>query len=278
MRHSVTDELACPACRSDLRIDEISSRGDDCVEGFINCEACGRTYPILGGVAIMMNDFAGYASQRAKTLGGWLLESRSDKMKRFLKENARRVRKAPQDRYEAGGAWFAPYLEMRSPHSSVDRHFAGLVRGRNFQDFYSEVAQLVTDKFAAGRTCLEVGCATGNLSTEMTGKLGFVFGVDRSFGLISEARKRNHTKKAEFLVADSLAPPFHGRTLDLAVSLNLLDLVKPEAFLSHIRDLLVDGGSLVLADPYDFRDARGNPCHPTTARVCESFWRKPGLA
>lgn len=277
MRHSIAEELVCPACRSDLAIDSMRSKDDDCIEGFMSCEECGAVYPILNGVAIMVSDFVGYASQRPKLLGSWLLENRSGSMKKFLKDNARRVRSAPADRYERGGAWFKPYLEMHSPRSRVDKHFASIVTRRNFQDFYGYIVQLVSDRFASRNTCLEIGCTIGNTSREMAKRLGFVFGVDRSFSFIREARKSGPSKNMEFLVANSLELPFPGNRFDLVVSLNLLDLVEPGEFLSHIHHLLVDDGSVVLTDPYDFRDAKGDPRPLYNARTMRRLLTETGF-
>ena len=48
----------------------------------------GTVYPIIEGVAIIVKDFAKYAEQRMTMYGRWLLNSKTDKMKDFLKKMA----------------------------------------------------------------------------------------------------------------------------------------------------------------------------------------------
>ena len=42
--------LACPACKSEVRLDEKAER--------IICQACGRRYPIRNGIPVMLIDEA----------------------------------------------------------------------------------------------------------------------------------------------------------------------------------------------------------------------------
>ncbi len=42
--------LACPACKGEVRLDEVGER--------IVCQACGRRYPIRDGIPVMLIDEA----------------------------------------------------------------------------------------------------------------------------------------------------------------------------------------------------------------------------
>ena len=259
MKNSIVEQLVCvtKGCNSKLEIESIVDKHDDCVEGFLDCHKCKAAYPILDGVAVIVNDLVTYASQRPKILGRWLVESKSRRMKDFLKETAKHVRTSSEDRYETGGAWFAPYLSMHSPKSKVDKHFAKIVN-QNFDEFYRNIAELILHKIPSKGLCLDIGCAIGTTAKRLAKQFDFVFGVDQSFSFIKEARKRNNAKNTEFLVANSLELPLE-KQFDLVVSLNLIDLVDPRKLLRNIHSLLANRGHMVLADPYDFRDEKGNP-------------------
>jgi hypothetical protein len=41
---SIADQLACPACHADLRMDAAA----------LHCTACGRVYPILEGIPVLI--------------------------------------------------------------------------------------------------------------------------------------------------------------------------------------------------------------------------------
>lgn len=258
MKNSIVEQLVCvtKGCNSKLEIESMTNKHGDCIEGFLDCHKCKAAYPILDGVAVIVNDLGAYVSHRPKILGKWLLESKNKRMKDFLKETAKHVKTASEDRYEIGGAWFAPYLSMHSK-SKIDKHFAKIVN-QNFDEFYGNTAELILQKFPSQRLCLDLGCAVGTAAKELAKKFDLVFGVDQSFSFIKEARKRNNAKNTEFLVANSSELPFK-KKFDLIVSFNLIDLVDPRKLLTNIHSLLANNGHLVLADPYDFRDEKGNP-------------------
>ena len=124
MRNSITEHLVCVTdnCNSPLKLEHLSSTSDDCTEGFLRCSRCDASYPIINGVAIIVNDFTNYISQRTRILGKWLLECKTDPMKKFIRKQAKDVQKLAQNRYEEGGTWFEPYLYMRSPKTQIDKH------------------------------------------------------------------------------------------------------------------------------------------------------------
>ncbi len=266
MKNSIVEQLVCvtKGCNSKLEIESIANKDHDCVEGFLDCRKCEAAYPILDGVAVIVNDVATYASQRPKVLGRWLVETKSRRLKDFLKETAKHVRTTSEDRYEMGGSWFAPYLSMHSPKSKVDKHFAKIVN-QNFDELYRNIAELILQKIRSKGLCLDIGCAIGTTAKRLAKNFDFVFGVDQSFSFIREARKRNNAKNTEFLVANSLQLPFE-KKFDLIVSLNLIDLVDPRKLLTNVHSLLANRGHVVMADPYDFRDEKGNPRSPYDAK------------
>ncbi len=279
MKNSVAEELICirNGCGSSIAIECIRNNHDDCIEGFLHCKDCRALYPILDGVAVIVDDFASYVSERPKILGKWLVESESTAMKEFLKENASCIKATAENRYEEGGVWFLPYLAMHSARSKGDKHFAKITK-QDFQSFYRNVTELVAHRFAEGGLCLEVGCAVGTITNELAKKTDFVFGVDQSFSFIKEARKRSRVSNAEFLVANSLLLPFARSKFNLVVSLNMIDLVDPDKLIANIHSLVAINGSVLLTDPYDFRDDRGNPRPLYNGRSLRKLLRNTGFS
>jgi len=279
MKNSVAEELICitKGCGSNIEIECSRNSYDDCIEGFLHCKDCRALYPVLDGVAIIVDDFAGYASERPKILGRWLVGSKSTAMKEFLKESARCIKTTSENRYEEGGVWFLPYLAMHSSRSKVDKHFAKITK-QDFRSFYRNVTELIAHRFAGERVCLEMGCAVGTITKELAEKIDFVFGVDQSFSFIKEARKRSRVSNAEFLVANSLRLPFATSKFNLIVSLNMIDLVDPDKLIANIRSLLATGGNVVLTDPYDFRDDKGNPRTLYNGKSLRKLLRNTGFS
>ena len=59
---------------------------NECIEGFLQCSHCETIYPIIEGVAIVVKNFSEYIQTRTSSYGKWLLKTRTDKMKGFLRE------------------------------------------------------------------------------------------------------------------------------------------------------------------------------------------------
>ena len=46
MKRDLMDILVCPVCRGELELTATKEEGDEIVEGSLQCQACGETYPI----------------------------------------------------------------------------------------------------------------------------------------------------------------------------------------------------------------------------------------
>lgn len=264
MKISSTTVLVCVSenCRTELQLDpEFVEEDEECIEGFLRCDACHACYPVIGGIPIIVSDLANYIGQRHRVLGRWITEGKSDSIKRFLKDRARNSKDIEQNRYEEGGAWFEPYLYMHSANRSPDENFRKIIRN-DFDELYSAISNMVKENVPRSRRCLDLGCATGTLAERFSDRLDFVIGVDQSYSFLKHAHDRvvnQDNKQLEFVVADALNLPFYENYFDLIVTMNMLDLVRPDRLISHLYSVLEDRGSLVLVDPYDFRDKKGNP-------------------
>jgi uncharacterized protein YbaR (Trm112 family) len=66
---------------------------NDCKEGMLICNECYQKYPIIDGIAIIVNNIVDYCSERMTSFGKWLLEVNSDKLKDYLKTIAEDIEK-----------------------------------------------------------------------------------------------------------------------------------------------------------------------------------------
>src|SRR5919201_1805439 len=80
--------------RSHLSLEALQITGEsqnECKEGFLKCNNCDSVYPIIEGVAIVVKDIVKYIEGRTVMYGRWLLNSKTDRMKNFLKEIGKQI-------------------------------------------------------------------------------------------------------------------------------------------------------------------------------------------
>lgn len=116
-------------------------------------------------------------------------------------------------------------------------------------------ALLALARKAGVERILEVGCGTGRWLAELQQVTRQVYGVDRSPGMLQQARHRNE----RFFLAcgDAAHLPFAGATFDLVLCVNAFHhFDEPRVFLSEARRLLRSGGALAIIgmDPHAGRD------------------------
>lgn len=261
------DLLVCPACRtwSPERIDvkTIEPSGDD----FLACE-CGRRYPIIDSVPIVMADPAAYLRAEVATV---VERELSPEVAAALVE---------------GGPDDAPYARMLEHLSTyLDAHWGdrtepapgGPGAGFALAPFVERIAALPRVELAA-----ELGCSVGRIVAELPAER--VMAVDMHFGAVRRARRlldgerlayarrmigrsyatavasagdRARSAGSRKLVCgDVLDPPFVPRAFDRVVALNMVDSVAhPRRLLAVIDELTKVGGEVVLASPYAWQSS-----------------------
>lgn len=102
---------------------------------------------------------------------------------------------------------------------------------------------------------LEHGCSIGSTSEILAKHHDMVFGIDKSFFALLEAKKRK-IKNADFFLADSLAHPFGTMKFDAVVALNVLELIEPLDLLQVIDSQTRN--FVILSDPYDYERGKNS--------------------
>ena len=201
---------------------------NECIEGFLQCSHCETIYPIIEGVAIVVKSFSEYIQTRTSSYGKWLLKTRTDKMKGFLREASKylKLSQLGKDRYEEDGVWYAPYRWTHYDHESTDRLLSSLRWRLKPNELYNRVIHGLNPKMDG--MALDMGCSLGYSTLTLSRKFAFTIGIDLSFSFIKEARKRMYEYRqgnVEFCVADSLLTPFSSRKFDSVIVFNMINLM-----------------------------------------------------
>jgi SAM-dependent methyltransferase len=222
------DYLRCIKCGSKLELD-VFKQQREVEEGLLDCKKCNSLYPIIDKIPILWDDFTNYISNR-RMLGGKLVQSVSNPMKKFLKNSLTKNIKNLEDRTNLEDRWTDIYQNSS--------------RSKFYSVIKNELRKLPNSKLV-----LEYGCSIGKMSSFLANSNQTVFGVDRSFSAIKIAT-RESKENLDYFVADSLTPIFGNTKFDLVVALNLLELIEPIDFLKQIS-AQIQSGYLIISDPYD---------------------------
>ena len=190
------------------------------------------------------------------------------------------ARLAPASRMSGNGQQ-GRYEEPEALASYLWSHYSDLWEDGDSLPAYSEWAKQVSPVGGLG---LDMGCATGRFSFELSRKCDFVIGVDLSENFIATARKLLHQRellfrlreegligsersfslpeswdsgKVEFIVGDVQALPFRTGFFSCVVSLNLLDKIpQPLDHLAEANRLARKSASqLLISDPFSWSEA-----------------------
>ena len=246
------DHVGCARCASRLELDSLI-HDKEIDEGLLYCARCDATFPIVQKLPILWDGIPDYLSSR-KALGGCLYRSaRTQKMKRFLKASLAAA-------------------EFGRDRTHLERRWAGIYQASRRSGFYSVIKRSL-DLPSRPALGLEYGCSIGLASAPMSDVCGMVFGVDRSFGALSVA-KRSFRKNLDYVVADYRSCVFGRRRFGLVVALNMLDIAEPAELLKRMSRQ--SDGYMIVSDPYDFD--RDNPVARTiSAQELRAFIKKMGF-
>jgi SAM-dependent methyltransferase/uncharacterized protein YbaR (Trm112 family) len=262
--------LVCPGCRTRTadRIDvrTLSPSGD-----LLVCE-CGRRYPVIDGVPLVLAEPAAYLRAEPATI-----------VERDLAPDvvALLVAEGPDD---------APYPRLVE-HLSIylDAHWGdraepppdGPGAGFGMRAIVDKIAERAAHRVGLA---VELGCSTGRIIAELAAGADHVAGIELSFGAIRRARRLLDGERVAYprrmigrrylaastaagdravpaarrmlVCGDALDPPLVPGMFDRVVALNLLDSVPhPRQLLSVIDGLCRPGGEVILSSPYTWQSA-----------------------
>ena len=222
------DMIVCVRCHGYVEL-TIYKKNKEIHEGTLNCKNCEIVYPILYGIPIMWGDPIQYFSNRQK-LGGELLSSVQSPQLKSLIKNALSKASKNTDLSLIEKRWTEIYLQNQK------------------SKFYDHIIKSTDSNY---NTVLEHGCSIGIISRSLSKKTSKVFGIDKSFYAIMEAKKLG-LENAEFVVADSLDNPFGDVKFELILGLNLFEIIEPKQLIKLISTQIQKNGKLILSDPYDY--------------------------
>ena len=255
MKIKVAESLYCinHAYKVKLSLESFLDENGDSIEGILSCEKCDAKFPVIGGVAMIVENFNAYAAERVEIFGSWLVGTKSIELRKFLKEAGMNIPRSEnnKNRYD-DSAWFRPFTWTHYDYSLEDRMLSMLRWKIRPNEIYRKVTNMLETNIR--NIGLDVGCSVGSAALMIAKKLSFVFGIDLSFSFISEARRRMkelEISNAEFLVCDSAKMPFSQQYFDSIVALNLVGRLDLEKTIMSINKLIKPDGRLYMADPYD---------------------------
>lgn len=259
------DLVVCPGCRT-LTGDRLDVRTLQREGDLLTCE-CGRRYPIIDGIPIVMKDPADYLRSEIATV-----------VERDLPPEvaALLVDAGPDE---------APYARLLE-HLSIylDAHWGDRAEpseGFGGQPLVDAIAARASERV---ELAVELGCSVGRITAELAAGADHVVGLDLQFGAVRRARRildgervaygrriaGRHYAPASITAGDRSVPPGRrtlvcGDALDpplipamfgRVVALNLLDSVaNPRRLLAVVDGLCARGGELILSSPYSWQSS-----------------------
>lgn len=254
MYESSLKYLKCPRCSTSLELKKLLE-SSEIEEGFLYCKKCELDFPIISRIAILWDDFSNYISTR-KILSGRLYRLATTKtMKNFLKSSFSNI-KFKEDR---------TYLEDR---------WTKIYQNSKKSKFYSTINQNI-HSISPSKLGIEYGCSIGIITSQMSKKCNYVFGIDRSFSALQEAKKSSK-KNIDYVIADAFSNIFGKLNFELVVALNVLEIMEPTTLLKKISRQ-ISNGVVIISDPYDFDRGVNSIKNPVDEQSIRQFMNNLGF-
>jgi hypothetical protein len=215
---------------------EIFEQKSEITEGLLSCTHCGNLYPIVSSIPFLIEDLSLYFSIRTK-LGGYLLiHAKNPKIKSLIKKSLQKISHIGDDTSDLEKNWTRIYKKSKQTV------------------FKAKITNAIRMLPRCGLV-VEHGCSIGTTSEILAKHHDMIFGIDKSFFALVEAKKRK-IQNADFFLADSLSSPFDKTQFDCVVALNVLELIEPLQLLQVMN--LQAHRFVVLSDPYDYERGKSS--------------------
>jgi SAM-dependent methyltransferase/uncharacterized protein YbaR (Trm112 family) len=255
LRRSHFDALrpVCPLCRHPLLLASVVREvGEDVEEAILTCSDCGREYPVIDGIPILVGP-----------IRAWL----SANPLQVLQRN---------DLSPAIDSLIGDVLGPGSPHDT-QRHHTGIYANDHYADGGAQrILELLPH---AEGVALDTGCATGGTTFALAQRTNaLTVGVDLNFAMLRIARGVLKDKRArfdrrrigvvyerveievdvqtdnvDFWCCDVAALPFADATFQCATSINVLDCTAaPQQTLNELARVLRPDARALISTPYDW--------------------------
>jgi SAM-dependent methyltransferase/uncharacterized protein YbaR (Trm112 family) len=280
LRHFEAIAPICAVCRQKEGADHplrvglvVRERGGDILEGVLLCSNCGREYPIIDGIPVLVPALRAYIAQHIFPI--MRRDDLSSPMESILGDCCGPGSAFDQTRQHLSSYAFGHYSDL-DPEEAP----GGEAPRPPLLALLDEGLALSGGTRPALGPILDAGCSVGRASFELAGRFqALVLGVDMSFSMLRLAsralregevrydRRRvglvydrrsfpvrfERAEDVDFWACDAQALPFPARSFSLAASLNLLDCVaSPYEHLLSLSRVLREGARAVLASPYDW--------------------------
>ncbi len=246
--------LRCVKCGHRLNL-EIFEKKSEVDEGILSCVHCTSKYPIISSIPFLLEDLTSYFSIRAKLGGYLLLHAKNQKIKSLIKKSLQEIKHVGEDTTDLEKNWTVIY--KKSIHTSFEIRIKKIIKS-----------------LPGCLSVIEHGCSVGITSEALAKHHDQVFGVDKSFFALLEAKKRK-IPNSDFFLADSLSHPFGNKKFELCVALNVLELIEPLKLLKIIRRQT--GRFVILSDPYDYERGKNSVKEKITAKSLRLELNKMGF-
>lgn len=277
---------------------------DEILEGGLRCARCGAAYPVLSGVAVLYPDPEEYVRRYHDSI-----RRDVDRHGELSPEGDQWLRRRRGSGREDYGADFRFTQQFETPWNvagimsnepaALYGPFAAWLEQVSGQGPYEVLAGWARE-LSSRHLVLDTGCGGGGLLARVAPLFQAAFGVDLSFLAVLLARRAvlhlpepertyllsvrrgqeierplslPRAANAELVVGDCTALPFPPDLFDAVLSSNLIDIADLEASLGEAAALLRTGGTLLLSDPFYFRDGEAPPGDPRQA-VRDSLERR----
>ncbi|MDE1842507.1 MAG: class I SAM-dependent methyltransferase [Thaumarchaeota archaeon] len=193
-------------------------------------------YPIISSIPFLVDDLSLYFSIRTKLGGYLLLHTKNLKIKSVIKQALQKISHVGNDTTDLEKNWSITYKQSKK------------------SQFHLALQNVIT-RLPKCNLVIEHGCSIGTTTMALAKKSNTVFGIDKSFFALVEAKKHK-LQNADFFLADSLSQPFGKTRFDIVVALNVLELIEP----SHLLQVINRQAKkfVILSDPYDYERGKNS--------------------